>query len=124
VSVLRAKRSVSAAAHGNALVRLAWRLTCRVKVPCTRTKIFKVDSIPTVTPIDKVLETCGHTPQVGRRKGDRPCEGTYVSKLRGYGQKLATNAARRRPGRCGSVSEPTGTDRRLVGETVFVRSHW
>ena len=69
---------------------------------------LKVGSIPTVTPIEKVLEACGHRPKVGRRKGDRPWGGSNVSKLRGYGQKLATNATRRCPGRCGPVSEPTG----------------
>ena len=72
---------------------------------------LKVGSIPTVTPIDKVREACncGRVTDRGKEAVSQSCEVTDRNSIQG---------------RCGQVSGPTGTDRRLVGETVFVHPHW
>ena len=84
-------------------VRLAWRFTCRVKVPCTRTKVLKEGSIPTVTPIDKVLETCnrGRVTDCGKEATSQSCEVTDRNSIQG---------------RWGQVSEPT-----IAKPSSFVR---
>ena len=56
---------------------------------------LKVGSIPTVTPIDKVLEegNCGEVTNRGEEACEclvRKCHHTFSSKLRGYEQKRDT----------------------------------
>jgi hypothetical protein len=72
---------------------------------------LKVGSIPTVTPIGKVLEACNCVTVTDRGKEamSQSCEVTDRNSIQG---------------RFGQASEPTGTDRRLVGEAVFVHLDW
>ena len=110
------KRSINqtgATSAATLLVRLAWRTTCGVQVPCTRTNFFQKGSIPTVIWRSKVLGegNCG--------TGDRPWGGSLRMR------SLSRHSIRRRPyshqscevtdrnsiqGRRGQVSGPRGTD--------------
>jgi hypothetical protein len=79
--------------------------------PLYENENLKVGSIPTVTPIGKVLEACNRVRVTDRGKEATPqsCKVTDRNLIQG---------------RFGQASEPTGTDRRLVGEAVFVHLDW
>jgi hypothetical protein len=79
--------------------------------PLYENENLKVDSIPTVTPIGKVLEACNCV-----RATDRGKEATS--------QSCKVTDRNLIQGRFGQANEPTGTDRRLVVEAVFVHLDW
>jgi len=93
------------------LVRQAWRLTCEVKVLCKRTKAFKKGSIPTVTPMGKLLDE-GNCGEVANR-GEEACEcvGKPIEKRRRPHSRQNCEVTDRNliQGRCGQASGPSIT---------------
>ncbi len=94
------------------LVRLSWRMTSGVEVPCTRTKVLKVGRIPTVTPIDQVRDegNCGRVTDRGEEACECVREYRPDCRLRSHSRPSCEATNRNSvQGRCGQASVPSTT---------------